>query len=77
MSFIKVGRSVDATLNTSGSAVQTTGVELHNATEDKDVLPYFLYATKENLFKYSNPNPASVLRYTYVKIRPNNFLSFP
>ena len=37
VSLIKVGRSKDTTLKTSGSAVQTTGVESHNAIEDRHV----------------------------------------
>lgn len=70
MSFIKVGRSKDATLNTSGSAVQMTGVEPHNTTEDRHVHPYFLYSANGN---YSDS--AFVLQDTYVKICHNNFQS--
>ena len=75
MSFTKVERSEDATLNTSGSAVQMTGLEPHNTTEDKHVLRYFLYSAREKLFNYSGP--ASVLHYTYVKICQNKIQSFP
>jgi hypothetical protein len=75
MSFINVGRSKDATLNTSGSAVQMTGFEPHNTTEDRHVLPYFLYSAKEILFGYSDPS--FILQYTYAKICHNNFRSSP
>jgi len=74
-SFIKVGRSKDATRNTSGSAVQMTGLEPVNVTEDKHVLPYFLYSARNKLFNYSNP--ARGLHYTHAKISHNNLLSFP
>jgi hypothetical protein len=54
MSLMNVGRSEDATLKTSGSAVQTTALEFQSTTEDKHVLPYFLYSAREKLFNYSD-----------------------
>jgi len=73
-SLIKGPRSTNAALNTFGSAVQMIGLEPHNETEDKHVLPYFLYSGRKRLVNYSDP--WGVLHYTHVKICHNNVPSF-